>query len=126
MILFQNEFYELSRSPTGVFRLVRLPKPFGSIEELPVAHHGLLDVLAAHPARFLLIDLRAAPSRNDPEFERAFAPFRTRLSAGAQRVALLVRSKAGALQIARLAKSDRTAPQVFEDEAAAIAWLSKA
>jgi hypothetical protein len=125
VIVYKNDYYELTRAPTGVFRLVRSTKPFQSTDELSVAHDAMLAALESHHARALLIDLRNAPLKSDPEFESVFAPYRTRITRGAARVAVLVRSKVGALQVQRLAKTDRASSSVFDDEMAAVEWLAK-
>lgn len=71
----------------------------------------------------LLIDLRAAPGRNDPEFERAMASRRTELMRGFKAVAILVQTPVGELQIARITREDGSDAKVFSDEAKALAWL---
>lgn len=125
MIVYRNDYYELTRAPTGVYRLVRLARPFDSVAELADAHDALLSALESQHPRALLVDLRNAPLKSDPEFEMAFAPYRARISRGASRVAALVRSKVGALQVQRLARTDRAATSVFDDEIAAMEWLGK-
>jgi hypothetical protein len=72
----------------------------------------------------LLIDLRAAPGRNDPEFEQAMATRRQELMRGFPAVAILVQTPVGELQIARISREDGSSAKVFNDEAKAIAWLT--
>jgi hypothetical protein len=72
----------------------------------------------------LLIDLRAAPGRNDPEFEQAMATRRHELMRGFAAVAILVQTPVGELQIARISREDGSSAKVFNDEAKAMAWLS--
>ena len=72
----------------------------------------------------LLIDLRAAPGRNDPEFEQAMATRRHELMRGFPAVAILVQTPVGELQIARISREDGSSAKVFSDEAKALAWLS--
>lgn len=74
----------------------------------------------------LLIDSRAAPPRNDPEFEleivRAFAGFSRVFVARAA----LIKSAAGKLQVRRLSRevwADDTAPVVFTHEDEALSYL---
>jgi hypothetical protein len=54
----------------------------------------------------VLIDTRAAPSRNDEAFETALAILRPASLGGFARVFMLVRTIAGKLQISRHAQSD--------------------
>lgn len=73
----------------------------------------------------LLVDIRAATGRNDPEFEDTFAPLRAEMENGFLRVAVLVRSVPGTLQVQRHAREDGlTEVRPFTDEAQAVAWLS--
>jgi hypothetical protein len=73
----------------------------------------------------LLVDIRAAIGRNDPAFELAFEPHRTRLERGFRRVAVLVSSPAGRLQVQRHALQDRLDVRAFQDEAEAFEWLRR-
>lgn len=54
----------------------------------------------------VLVDTRAAPSRNDEAFESALAVLRPASLGGFSRVCMLVRTIAGKLQISRHAQSD--------------------
>ena len=71
----------------------------------------------------LLIDLRAAPGRNDSEFERAMATRRSELMRDFAAVAILVQTPVGELQVARITREDGAAAKVFNDEAKALDWL---
>jgi hypothetical protein len=70
------------------------------------------------------VDMRAGPMRNDPEFERAVGPINRDLFQGYGRVAILVRTAVGRLQVQRVAKANGNSdPHVFTDEDAALAYL---
>ena len=73
----------------------------------------------------LLIDVRAAPGRNDPEFEKKFEPVRQNLQKGFRRIAILVRSTSGKLQVQRYGRADNLPSGVFDDPAAAVKWLEE-
>jgi hypothetical protein len=73
----------------------------------------------------LLVDLRAATPRNDPEFETAIVKFRRKLFGGGQQVAVLVRTAMGALQVKRHVREDGFAVEVFTNESMAIAHLAQ-
>ena len=83
----------------------------------------LAEIERRAPSR-LLTDLRDAPSRNDPEFEERFAPYRAQMTRAAAENAVLVRTRVGALQIRRLAQRDDAALEVFHEDADARAWLT--
>jgi hypothetical protein len=83
-------------------------RALGSIDR---SHHGLL------------VDLREGPMRNDQEFEASARPYQLAIMASFGRIAVLVKTPAGRLQIERLmgAAANR---RVFSDEAAAVAFLN--
>ena len=103
--------------PRGVVRIIRHDVPFESLAELERAYGGVADALDALPRdrMALLIDLRAAPSRNDPAFERTIAPLRKRMWEGFARRGVLLRSAVGKLQIERHAAQDGVSVTAFHD-----------
>lgn len=110
----------------GVARVTRSAERPPSIEEVTRAFDEaarVLDRLERGTLR-LLIDLRAAPGRNDPEFEQAMAARRRELMRGFPAVAILVQTPVGELQIARITREDGSGARVFNDEAKALAWLA--
>ncbi len=54
----------------------------------------------------IIVDVRAAPSRNDEAFETALAVLRPASLGGFSRVVIFVRSLAGKLQVSRHAQTD--------------------
>lgn len=72
----------------------------------------------------LLIDLRSVAGRNDPDFERVIEPGRVRLQQGFRRIAVLVNSVVGQLQVQRHANQDRAVLRTFLDRAKALEWLA--
>ena len=89
------------------------------VGDVAAAYRPLLAWLEAQAPEGLVVDLRAAPGRNDDAYEVAVAPFRRALLESAQRVAVLVRTRVGALQVARHAREDGLDVFVTDDEAAA-------
>jgi hypothetical protein len=75
-----------------------------------------------HATHRLLIDSRAAPGQNDPDFEKIFNRFRTRLLSGWLRSAVLVNTIPGHLQLQRHQREGLDA-EVFMDPDKAIDWL---
>jgi hypothetical protein len=73
--------------------------------------------------RGLLIDSRVAPSSTDDRLHEEFRRFRVDVSRGFDKVAALVRTKVGILQVNRLVADATSNVQAFDNEAAAIAYL---
>ncbi len=97
--------------------LAQLERSFGdgsaALEQLDRARYGLF------------VDLRDARGSNDPAFEHAMVRARRRLMTGFRRVAVLVKSASGALQVRRHAKEDGVEMGVFTDENELLTYLSK-
>jgi hypothetical protein len=112
-------------------RLIRRQRTelgYESIAEVETAYRAVLEA-AEHlhrPDHLLLADMRQAPPRNDPTFERAVALYYDRLYAGFRKISALVKTEAGRLQIIRL-MSPSVAPRmrVFTNEQAALDHLLK-
>jgi hypothetical protein len=109
----------------GVARVTRSALRAPSVDEITAAFDQAvreLDQLDRKRLR-LLIDLRAAPGRNDPEFEQAMTTRRRELMRGFPKVAILVQTPVGELQVARITREDGSDSRVFSDETKAVAWL---
>jgi hypothetical protein len=127
--LFADEHLRVTLdSASGLVRYVRSERPYASLETVRSIHATMTQALRAHAARplKLLIDSRAAPARNDPDFEaeivRAFQTFGPLFIARA----MLVKSAVGKLQVQRLTRevwSSSLTPAVFSSEADALAYL---
>jgi len=74
----------------------------------------------------MIVDVRQTVGRNDEDFEKAFAPFRQRLSIGWCAMALLVASLPGKLQVQRYAREDGVRVSTFDDWDTALAWVRSA
>ncbi|WP_437302302.1 hypothetical protein [Sorangium sp. So ce388] len=74
----------------------------------------------------LLVDLRDAAGRNDPEFEAAMQRLKPIVMRGFRRVAILVRTTVGALQIHRHLREDGVERMIGSDEAQLLDYLSGA
>lgn len=111
---------------SGVARVTRSGQRPESVDEITGAFDQAIKVLDTldRPRLRLLIDLRAAPGRNDPEFERAMATRRTQLMRAFAAVALLVQTPVGELQVGRITREDGADAKVFSDEAKAMVWLA--
>jgi len=117
----------------GLLWLERTSVPFGAAEDLTpslVKFRKLLVRIEGGPPRRLLFDLRKAPGRNDDAFEQSTKKLRLMLSELFDRVAILVRSQAGRLQVDRLNRSEGPAgaaeTEIFTEENVATEWLTRA
>ena len=110
----------------GLARVTRSGQRSDSVEDIASGFDQAilaLDALDRQRMR-LLIDLRAAPGRNDAEFERAMATRRSQLMRGFAAVAILVQTPVGELQVGRITREDGANAKVFNDETKALSWLA--
>jgi hypothetical protein len=99
-------FYRVTREAGGAFvRVVRTPKPYADLGEIEAEAErigAILDAIGRN-RRGLLIDSRGGPTPSrDDAIERAHATVREAVSRGFPRVAVLVGSAVGKLQVNRL------------------------
>lgn len=123
-LLFSNRYASLDLDQS-VVRYVRSGELFASVEDLRQSHNDVARVLdRLGRARYaLLVDLREARGANTGVIEQAMANERKRLLYGFNRLALLVRSAAGVLQVQRNLREDGISGRVFlDDERAALAY----
>ncbi|HRI66743.1 MAG TPA: hypothetical protein PK156_21000 [Polyangium sp.] len=125
---------EVYRSPYMVLRydqarrllvLTRLSEHYPSIEVLRAAF-GQMETDTAHIWRqktLLLIDARRSPARNDAVFESEFDRLRKHFLRDWQKVASIVQSAIGVLQVARHMRKDELPIGVFTDVSEALAYL---
>jgi hypothetical protein len=111
-----------------VRRLVRMARsavPFHTLEECRAYYGAVASTVEKLERRALalLVDVRDAPARNDPAFEGTIAAYRKRMVNGFSRVAVLVKTAAGKLNVARHAKNDGVELTVFQDPDTALSWL---
>lgn len=109
--------------------LVRSEEPFASLDEIASTFDRIGKRLKnIDTSRWgLLTDLRQARGRNDPEFEQELARHRDPLNASFRRVAVVVETAVGRIQVMR---QTRTGPsesrtRVFNDLNAARRWLAE-
>ena len=121
--LLSNQWWRVTLDD-GIVRVTRSPVTPPTAREMAAAYAELIAVMRGSGAKKVLVDLRGGPpGRNDPEFERASEDWRKSLAEGLDRVAILVRTAVGKLQVQRLGREVGRAPSVFMDEAEAMAFL---
>jgi hypothetical protein len=125
---YSDEYWRAEQlAGTSIIHVQRSAVPFPApriVEHALLALNRHLDTVD-RSRHGVLVDIRNVAGRNDPEFENAFEPGRVRLQRGFHRVAVLVNSIAGQLQVQRHAIDDRSAVRPFLDRAEAIAWLTR-
>jgi hypothetical protein len=108
-------------APFRVVWLRRLPLPFASIRELTAANEDVIQqMVARHRAWGVVVDMRTAPSRNDPGFEAAMRGLRSSVETHFARTAVLLATLVGKLQVDRLTRNDGAASFATTDEAIAL------
>jgi hypothetical protein len=126
---FLSPYFAVTRLPgVPILRVVRSPRPFTSLSDLAQAWEEMnraLDNLGRSGCT-LLTDLRLVTGRNDPAFEKAVAAHRLTMQRGFSRIAVIVGSPAGLLQVRRLALEDGSPSRGFLDAQEAIDWLCEA
>lgn len=123
-----KHFEVTTLSAERVVKVVRTPEPFPPTDDLgPMFAEAHAAADAVDRASYgLVLDLRQTTGRNDSDFEKLIAPQRARLEGGFARVAVLVRSVVGRLQVERHAREDGLNLRVFHDEHEALTWASGA
>jgi hypothetical protein len=128
--LFSDDFVTLTfEKDASLVRYARSSRAYDSMDQVTRSHDAILDAILRLPrgACVLLLDVRAAPPRNDESFEGAIAVYGKKMFAHVRRHAVLVRTAAGRLQVARIERGHgrRQAP-VFDHEATALRYLGLA
>lgn len=129
--LFDNPFYSATfdHRPDGLrlVRLVRSAQVFTSLAEVDTASREVINCFAKLDLgrSVLLVDLRNATGRNDPEFETAMSSYRPKMLRGFRKVCIVVKTAVGALQMNRHLARESVNFYVTNSEAAAIEYLTK-
>jgi len=127
MVFRNDHFTVLVDERMRIVRTTRRYKPFTSLEEVERAFKELAAALdrLGRERYALLADIRAAPGRNDPQFEAALQRLRPTWISGFRKVGVLVRSSVGLLQIQRYARQDGIPRRVSNDEDELLKYLTQ-
>jgi len=106
-------------------RRARTSARFDSLDAVSAEYEAIVSALDAvdRPAYTLIVDLRDAPPRNDDAYEAIALRYNARLYGGFRRVAVLVQTAAGRLQVRRFLDVTRADAAVFIEEREARAFL---
>ena len=125
--LLDNEFVSVRRMPgSKLVRVTRTSTPITDLAQIEQSWGAVNRAMRPVDRRehSLLIDMRSAHGRNDDAFERAVAPHRAATVSGFRRVAVLVWTVPGQLQIQRHVRVDHLGQvRAFSSEALALNWL---
>lgn len=110
-----------------IVRVVRSSLGFSTIDSLREQHLGLIARLdrLGRKNRSLLIDLRDAPGRRDPEFETLMRELRPKMFAGFRRIGVLTASALGMLQVRRHTREDGVEALTSTNEGELISFLTQ-
>lgn len=124
-VLWQSEGISLFfDSASGVLRLVRTSARI-PVEHIKSFRQQLPALLGGVRAQLkgLIIDVRQVVGRNDDEFENASSHLLLDLSTWVPRIAVLVTTNVGLLQVQRSQRVNAIAQRGFLDEEAALKYL---
>lgn len=124
--VFENKHWALLRvRPQLILIVRRTGEPYESVEEVHDSFAELEAALGEYNRKHfsLLVDLRSAPQRNDPEYEKAASGEPAALARDFLRVAVLVRTAAGKLQVGRHIRNSGAKMMPFNDETEALEYL---
>ena len=124
--LYRDEYVTVLGDPDGiVVRIVRstVPHPSPQVLEDSYMQGTLAMDRYGRKGRGLLVDVRLSIGRNEPEYDAALQRARQRNDAGFARIAVLLRSAAGMLQLMRLSEEDGTIRLITMSEPDALAYL---
>ncbi|WP_437680169.1 hypothetical protein [Sorangium sp. So ce131] len=127
--LLRNDHFTVTVDAAAkLARITRTTEPFRSPEELEEKWLEVSRALVQRDRRelSLLVDVRASPGRNEPAYEAAMLRMRPVVMRGFRRVALLVSSQIGALQLLRHVREDGIDRMISHDEGALLAYLADA
>jgi hypothetical protein len=127
--IYRDEYVSLYIEYGGkLARWVRTSLPFPSIAALELSYDHVYSALKQRHLKEcrLLSDVRAAPGRNEPEFEAAMERIRNRIYPLFIKHAILVQSSVGKLHMSRLIKQDNYPRLVSQSEAEILAYLGLA
>lgn len=124
--VFRNPYMVLRHDATRKLVIAtRTSEPYPSIEAMRETFVEMETALGyvSRPRTMILIDARPAPPRNDPEFEAEFGRLRKHFLREFQKIATLVQTAVGILQVTRQVRTDERAMGVFTDPSEALAYL---
>lgn len=123
--LYSSEHWVFEEEPEQSLAILqRTPVPWASLAQLTFENESILNGLRPGQAEHgLLVDMRQAPIRNDADFENAMARLRLVLTAHFKRMAILLDSNLGELQVTRIERDERRNALATRSESTALKFL---
>lgn len=113
--LYRSELYELTEDGR-VVTLARTAAPFATHASVRAEVDRVVERFEPrHRELGIVVDMRSAPGRNDPEFEAAMRHLRFAVGQAFARVVVLVATASGQMQAARLHREGGFAYSVSRD-----------
>jgi hypothetical protein len=124
-LLHTSHFLVTEQPIVRILTRSRTAERFTTAEQVTAEYDALVRALdrVERSAYSVLVDLRLAPPRNDEAFEEIVARYHARLYERFRRVAVVVQSAAGRLQLRRFLSAARPDARVFTDVDEATAFL---
>lgn len=107
-LLLNTQHYVLEEDRDArVVILRRTALPFGPAAEVRAENERVVAAFRPDHASYgLIVDMRAAPPRNDPAFEAAMRHLRFMVRRSFARTAVLVRTASGMMQVSRMHREE--------------------
>lgn len=124
--VYRNPYMVLRHDVTRRLLIAtRTHVPYPSLEVMRETFIEMENVIGyvSRPRTMMLIDARPAPPRNDPEFDAEFGRLRKHFLRDFQKIATLVQTAVGILQVTRQVRADERPVGVFTDPSEALAYL---
>ena len=124
-LLHTSHFHVVEDAIARILTRSRTSSPFSSAAEVTAEYDGLVRALdrVDRASYAVLVDLRLAPPRNDEAFEQIVGSYHGALYDRFRRVAVVVHTAAGRLQLRRFLTVTRPDARVFTEVAAAESFL---
>jgi hypothetical protein len=125
-LLLSTPQITLSTEPEArLVRYVRSSAPYPDLVEYERVHERVAAALdnLGRKRNVLLVDMREALMNNEPAFEKAAARGRQLLVRDFRRVAVVVKTAVGALQVGRHLREDSLEMPIFNDDTEALSFL---
>jgi hypothetical protein len=125
-IIFQDPYVTLSVAElSGMWRFMRSGVPYPTVDAMRDSFLKIMELCSYLPKQqiSLLVDMRQAPARNDPEFELVQRTLRKEMLLYFARRATLVSTTAGLLHVQRYSREDGVKVVGFTSEAEAATYL---
>ena len=126
-LILKNKYWELEKlSEQDVLVLRRTAVNISSLPHFLDSNEELIKTFPQFNGYGIVVDMRQAQGRNDPEFENSMMELRININAVFSRVAVLLVSKTGVLQVNRIGRNEGVDNFATVSESAAIRFAKGA